>query len=400
MKVVFVSNYLNHHQIPFCNALSKQKDIDLTFIQMEMMERERVSMGWAIDIKDYDYARGYYDDPVDCQKLIDNSDIVIWGGVEDENYIKPRLDSGKITLRYSERIYKEGQWKFITPRGLIKKYNDHVKYRKSKVYLMCAGGYVASDFNLIHAYPGKMYNWGYFPKIDSYDIDNLIASKGYSEKDEDKKLELMWSGRMINWKHPDYAVEAARLLMAHNIDFHMTIIGEGPLRERLEATAEAYGVTDKITFMGFRTPEKVREYMQQADIYMLTSDQKEGWGAVLNEAMNCGCAVVCGSGSGSVVSMALHEKNAMVYRDRDIGEFLKYIGELAEDKEKRVKLGKEAYKTVKEVWNPEVAAERFRDFANELLLGRIKEYEKGPLSRAEIISPIRGYRYTRRWKNL
>ncbi|HAL02163.1 MAG TPA: hypothetical protein DCP07_02300, partial [Lachnospiraceae bacterium] len=93
-------------------------------------------------------------------------------------------------------------------------------------------------------------------------------------------------------------------------------------------------------------------------------------------------------------------KNAMVYRDRDIGEFLKYIGELAEDKEKRAKLGKEAYKTVKEVWNPEVAAERFRDFANELLLGRIKEYEKGPLSRAEIISPIRGYRYTRRWKNL
>ena len=44
MKVVFVSNYLNHHQIPFCNALSKQKDIDLTFIQMEMMERERVSL--------------------------------------------------------------------------------------------------------------------------------------------------------------------------------------------------------------------------------------------------------------------------------------------------------------------------------------------------------------------
>ena len=123
MKVVFVSNYLNHHQIPFCDALSKQKDIDLTFIQMEMMERERVSMGWAIDIKDYDYARGYYDDPVDCQKLIDNSDIVIWGGVEDENYIKPRLESGKVTLRYSERIYKEGQWKFISPRGLIKKYN-------------------------------------------------------------------------------------------------------------------------------------------------------------------------------------------------------------------------------------------------------------------------------------
>ena len=152
--------------------------------------------------------------------------------------------------------------------------------------------------------------------------------------------------------------------------------------------------------MGFRTPEKVREYMQQADIYMLTSDQKEGWGAVLNEAMNCGCAVVCGSGSGSVVSMALHDKNAMVYRDRDIGEFLKYIGELAEDKEKRAKLGKEAYKTVKEVWNPEVAAERFSEFAKELLLGRIKEYEKGPLSRAEIVSPIRGYRYTRRWKNL
>jgi hypothetical protein len=35
-------------------------------------------------------------------------------------------------------------------------------------------------------------------------------------------------------------------------------------------------------------PEEVRVHMEQSNIYLFTSDFGEGWGAVLNEAMNSG----------------------------------------------------------------------------------------------------------------
>ena len=46
MKVTFVSNYINHHQIPLSNVLFACLGKDYTFIQGEPMEEERVRMGW------------------------------------------------------------------------------------------------------------------------------------------------------------------------------------------------------------------------------------------------------------------------------------------------------------------------------------------------------------------
>ena len=47
MTFTFVSNYINHHQIPLCDALYRQLGTDFTFIQTMPMERERVEMGWS-----------------------------------------------------------------------------------------------------------------------------------------------------------------------------------------------------------------------------------------------------------------------------------------------------------------------------------------------------------------
>ena len=47
VKAVFISNYINHHQIPFSNALYEQLGDDYHFIQTEPMEEERLR--WAGD---------------------------------------------------------------------------------------------------------------------------------------------------------------------------------------------------------------------------------------------------------------------------------------------------------------------------------------------------------------
>ena len=46
MTVTFISNYINHHQIPFSNACYGLLGNEYHFIQCEPMEKERLAMGW------------------------------------------------------------------------------------------------------------------------------------------------------------------------------------------------------------------------------------------------------------------------------------------------------------------------------------------------------------------
>ena len=57
MKIVFISNYINHHQIPFCEAMAAMPDVDFTFVQSEPMEAERVALGWGVDVGLLPYVR-------------------------------------------------------------------------------------------------------------------------------------------------------------------------------------------------------------------------------------------------------------------------------------------------------------------------------------------------------
>lgn len=117
MTFTFVSNYINHHQIPFCEALFRRLGNGFTFIQTMPMEAERVEMGWDADTSEITYIMRLYDDECGCLKKIMESDVVLFGWTGREDIVTPRLRSGKTTLRVSERLYREGQWKAVSPGG-------------------------------------------------------------------------------------------------------------------------------------------------------------------------------------------------------------------------------------------------------------------------------------------
>ena len=358
---------------------------DYTFIQTEDVAAERLNMGWEDLAASVPYVKKYSEDPEGCKELIANSDVVIFGGQDDESFIEPRLLLKKPVLRYSERIYKTGQWKAISPRGLKKKYHDHIRYRKDPVYLLCAGAYVASDFALIHAYPGKMIKWGYFPEIKEQDVDALMQGK----KSQKGVMEILWAGRMIDWKHPEIAIEAAKYLLSQGVtDFHLTMVGGGELEEALKAMV-CDPLKAHIDFAGFQSPEEVRTYMESADIYLFTSDRQEGWGAVLNEAMNSGCAVLASHEIGATPYLVKDGENGIVFKSRDQKDLNRRLYELMQKGDSE-SLGRAAYQTVHELWNPGVAAERLIKICEELKEGRVQtRFEEGPGSRAEVYSPRR-----------
>lgn len=91
----------------------------------------------------------------------------------------------------------------------------------------------------------------------------------------------------------------ARVLQTN--DARLLILGEGPLRDELEALIVALGLSDRVQMPGFVSDPY--PYLAQADLFVLSSAW-EGLGNVILEALVCGTPVVstdCPSGPAEIL---------------------------------------------------------------------------------------------------
>lgn len=382
MTFTFVSNYINHHQIPLCDALYERLGRGFAFIQTMPMEAERVEMGWGVAENEIPYVMCLYEDEYECLKRIMESDVVLFGWTGREDIVTPRLQSGKTTLRVSERLYREGQWKAVSPRGLIAKYREHIRYRKENVCMLCAGAYAASDFHLIGAYPDKLFKWGYFTKLRTYG-DGAFAAM----KPKEGPLQIVWAGRFIPLKHPEYAVRLGAALQKNGHAFRIHMLGGGEMEAALKQEIRREGLSESFVFYGYTGPEQVRDVMEKCHIHLFTSNHLEGWGAVVNEGMNSGCVEVVDARVGAAPFLIRHGENGLLYQSGSYDEMEALVFDLFENWEARRAMGRAAYETIRDMWNAEHAAAALLQFSDRLRQGKIVPEKEGPLSPAPVIKP-------------
>ncbi len=382
MTFTFVSNYINHHQIPLCDALYERLGRGFAFIQTMPMEAERVEMGWGVAENEIPYVMCLYEDEYECLKRIMESDVVLFGWTGREDIVMPRLQSGKTTLRVSERLYREGQWKAVSPRGLIAKYREHIRYRKENVCMLCAGAYAASDFHLIGAYPDKLFKWGYFTKLRTYG-DGAFAAM----KPKEGPLQIVWAGRFIPLKHPEYAVRLGAALQKNGHAFRIHMLGGGEMEAALKQEIRREGLSESFVFYGYTGPEQVRDVMEKCHIHLFTSNHLEGWGAVVNEGMNSGCVEVVDARVGAAPFLIRHGENGLLYQSGSYDEMEALVFYLFENWEARRAMGRAAYETIRDMWNAEHAAAALLQFSDRLRQGKIVPEKEGPLSPAPVIKP-------------
>ena len=401
MKIVFISNYINHHQIPFCEAMAAMPDVDFTFVQSEPMEAERIALGWGVDVRELPYVRclGGGADAADgdagIRESMRGADILIVGGLGPLDIVDERLRAGRPVFRISERIYREGEWKRFSPRGLVHKWKEHIRYRDMPLYLLCAGAYTASDFERIGAYPGKMYQWGYFPRTRvlpakrRMELEAAAAGGGAAARTGAQRgpVRLCWAGRFIPLKHPDFPVRLAADLSCAGIGARLTMIGGGEMEDELRALAAAQGAD--VVFTGVLPPEEVRSRMEAQDIFLFTSNHLEGWGAVVGEAMNAGCAPVCGAEAGGPVTLIRHGESGLLYEGESYEAFRGAARSLAADPARTARMGLAAAETILGEWNSACAAERLAAMCRSLLAGGDwQPPAEGPMSPAPVIRPF------------
>ena len=380
MKIVFFSNFMNHHQLYFCLEMQKRLGEGFTFVATEDVPAERLALGYYDLNHRYDFILNAQDSPENAakaKKLAETCDVMILGSAP-EDYLRERMKANKLTFRFTERPLKTGRGRLLRPRSLKWMLQTHTKYCFKKLYLLGASAYAAGDFALAGAYLGKSYKWGYYPPVKRYDdLERLFELKQKSD------ASILWTARFIEWKHPEAPLTVAKRLRDDGYHFRMNLIGGGVLEEKIKSFIQKNGLADRVHLLGTMSPDEVRRHMEESKIFLFTSDRNEGWGAVLNEAMNSGCAVVANRAIGSVPFLIRDGENGLIYRDAQ--ELYQKVKFLLDEKAEREKIGIHAYQTMVTLWNPETAAERFLTLSEALLNGKKLMYEEGPLSHAKLL---------------
>lgn len=384
MKLVFVSNFFNHHQKALAEEFAKIYGNDYVFIAMTPFDNEKLAIGYK-DMNQAPFVMRAYENPeamTHAQKLISDADCVIAGGVP-VNVIRERLSLKKLTFMYSERFFKGPLWKDAVRFVKYFRYSGgrtQARDRHAKFYLLCASAYAAWDYNTCGLFRNRAYRWGYFTECKRYyDIAELISRKDNGS--------ILWVGRFIDWKHPDLAVSLAENLRASRKNFKLKIIGSGEMHDELVRMIDAKNLHGYVELSGALPAEKVRTEMERAQIFLFTSDRGEGWGAVLNEAMNSGCAVVAGEKIGSAPYLVKDGSNGLIFRDKSIDDLTLKVSGLLDEPERISRLGLNAYMTITEEWNAENAAKRFVELSEKLSLNdeAATLWEDGPLSLSPVI---------------
>lgn len=374
MKILFISNYYTHHQQPLCEALDALTAHNFTFVATEPFPEERKQMGWN-ENPNVPFVKEYEAMVREGSNDILDADIVLLGSAPLA-IVQERLNAHKLVFLYAERIYKSG---YQPLKWLPRIYRFWMRYgRHRSLYLLCASAYSAVDYAIHGTFLGKTYRWGYFPETKLYELSALMKQK--------EPVKILWCGRFLDWKHPEAAVEVARRLKADGCSFQMEMIGTGEKANALQQQVRAAKLSDCVHFSGAVPAEEVRMHMETAGIYLFTSDFHEGWGAVLNEAMNSGCAVVASHAIGSVPFLLEHGRNGLICRNGDPDGFYRNVKYLLEHPQQQKQLGEQAYRTITHMWNAEKAAERLIALAEELQSkGQCNQYQSGPCSRAPVI---------------
>lgn len=137
----------------------------------------------------------------------------------------------------------------------------------------------------------------------------------------DKPLRLLQACRFIDKKGLDVSLKAVRELAEMGFYVRLTLAGDGPLRGDLERLADGLGISTRIRWTGFLTPEKLADEYRQHDFFLhpsreTASGDREGIPNSLLEAMAHG-HVVLGTRHSGIPEAVEHGVNGLLVEDAD-----------------------------------------------------------------------------------
>ncbi len=139
-------------------------------------------------------------------------------------------------------------------------------------------------------------------------------------------------------------IEAASQIIANKPDLLLVLVGEGETRKELEALVQSKGLQEQVHFTGFQKVTKIPDWLNSADIFVLTS-VSEGNPNIILEAMSSGLPIIA-TAVGGIPEMIRDGEEGLLIPPRSPEALAEKLNTLLGDPELQKKLSQNALKTV------------------------------------------------------
>lgn len=272
MRVCFYTNNLSPHQLPLASVVVNLVGRDNFLYVVEEIKWRGKIIATDLPVEVVGSIR--------AKEWLENADVLYTGGLRPIDLLEQRAMRGLKTLYYSERWFKPFHHLPGKLRMLVPKYRKmaesfvRVANESQEVWFLPTGPWAKRDFLSLGVRSEKLIDWGYF-------VSPSAGERRRLRKNGDP-LKILWVGRDLWWKRVG-DIEKAVALVARKESVVFTKLMKGSLAE-------------------------VRDAMRQHDLYVLASDENEGWGAALNEALEEGMNALGTFEAGSSAAMLPRER--------------------------------------------------------------------------------------------
>ncbi len=193
-------------------------------------------------------------------------------------------------------------------------------------------------------------------------------------KKRNKALQITSVGRLLPKKGHEYLIRACAELAAQQVDFQCVIVGDGELRQSLQALIGQLHLNERVVLAGAQTREWVRERLCESDLFVLAcatekGGDRDGIPISIMEAMAMGVPVISTPVSG-IPELVQHEKTGLLVPEQNAGELANAMMRLAKDEALRYTIAQNALELVHREHDIEQNAKRLQAFFEETARAR------------------------------
>lgn len=168
--------------------------------------------------------------------------------------------------------------------------------------------------------------------VDLKLFDSISAEKVHNQ--------ILYVGRLVEFKHVDWLIEAFAQVLKKLPDAKLKIVGGGPEREKLENLVKKLELDARVTFTGLTpTYEAVTRYYTESEVFVLPSTV-EGEAIALKEAMAAGLPLIAMNIPGSgVLSLVKDGENGFLLEPGRPELLAEKLIQLLQDEKLRKRMG-------------------------------------------------------------
>jgi 1,2-diacylglycerol 3-alpha-glucosyltransferase len=135
---------------------------------------------------------------------------------------------------------------------------------------------------------------------------------------------FLYVGRLAAEKNLELLIHSFAKARARGSRSSLVLVGDGPLRSRLESRVQEAGLQPWVRFAGLRSTAEILPYYAFAHAFVLPS-RREPWGLVVNEALAAGLPVIVSNRCGCAGDLIAHGVNGFLFdadREEELTDFL------------------------------------------------------------------------------